>query len=171
LVWEKGVDVLLRAVAQLPPDVRLHVRGGGPEGKRLLQLANDLNLNDRVQFDPLLPSMQMPEFLNQLDALALPSRTRPNWKEQFGRILVEAMACGVPVIGSTCGEAPNVIGEAGLIFPEEDVGALAAHLRALLADSALRARLAEQGRARALAHYTHQHIAEQTLAVYRSLLA
>jgi glycosyltransferase involved in cell wall biosynthesis len=79
------------------------------------------------------------------------------------------MACGVPVIGSTCGEIPNVIGEAGLIFPEGEPAALAAHLTSLVNDQALYARLAEAGRARVLAHYTHQHIAAQTHVVYQSL--
>ena len=169
LVVEKGVDVLLRAVARLPATVQVHIRGGGPEMLALRRLTNELGLRERVRFDPLVPSMQMPAFLNQLEALVLPSRTRPNWKEQFGRVLVEAMACGVPVIGSTSGEIPNVIGEAGLIFPEGEVEALAAHLRALINDVALCERFARLGRARVLTHYTHQHIAAQTYAVYQSL--
>lgn len=169
LVAEKGVAVLVRALAHLPPPARLHIRGSGPEAAALQRLTKMLDLAERVRFDPLVGSMQMPAFLNQLDVLVLPSRTKPNWKEQFGRVLVEAMACGVPVIGSTCGEIPNVISEAGLIFPEGEVEALAAHLRALLDDLALRERFAGLGRARALAHYTHQHIAAQTYAVYQSL--
>lgn len=169
LVAEKGVEVLLRAVAQLPPVTQVQIRGSGPEAGALQRLTRELNLAERVRFDPLIPSMQMPAYLNQLDALVLPSRTRPNWKEQFGRVLVEAMACGVPVVGSTCGEIPNVIGEAGLIFPEGEVEALASHLRSLLTDANLRARLSELGRARVLAQYTHQHIAAQTYAVYQSL--
>lgn len=169
LVAEKGVDVLLRAVAQLPPTVRVHIRGGGPEAGALQRLTRELGLSERVRFDPLIPSIQMPEFYNHLAVLVLPSRTRPNWKEQFGRVLVEAMACGVPVVGSTCGEIPNVIGEAGLIFPEGEVEALASHLRGLLTDANLPARLSDLGRARVLAYYTHQHIAAQTYAVYQSL--
>lgn len=169
LVAEKGVDVLLRALALLPPQACLHIRGSGPELLPLQRLAQILDLVERVRFDPLVSSTQMPAFLNQLDALVLPSRTRPNWKEQFGRVLVEAMACGVPVVGSTSGEIPNVMGEAGLIFPEGEADALAAHLRALMEDRALRERLAGLGRARVLARYTHQHIAAQTYAVYQSL--
>jgi len=83
--------------------------------------------------------------------------------------LIEAMACGVPVIGSTCGELPNVIGDAGLTFPEEDVDALAARLRELMNDPALRESLAARGRARVLERYTQKQIAEATVAVYRSL--
>jgi glycosyltransferase involved in cell wall biosynthesis len=168
LVPDKGVDLLLEAVAQVP-GTRLKILGAGPERGLLDYLITHFNLRERVTISPLIPSTQMPGFFAQLDCFVLPSRTRPNWKEQFGRVLIEAMACGVPVIGSDCGELPNVIGGAGLIFPEEDVEALAAHLRALQGDPELRASLAQKGRARVLAHYTQQRIAEQTVAVYKSL--
>jgi glycosyltransferase involved in cell wall biosynthesis len=82
--------------------------------------------------------------------------------------LIEAMACAVPVIGSTCGELPHVIGDAGLVFPENDVGALAAHLRALWQDPALRARLGARGRARVLERFTQQQVAQATVAVWRA---
>jgi glycosyltransferase involved in cell wall biosynthesis len=103
------------------------------------------------------------------DALALPSLTRPNWKEQFGRILVEAMASGVPCAGSDSGEIPHVLGDAGLVVPEGDAGALAAALSRLADDPGLRRALAARGRARVLARYTHARIAEKTCAVYRAL--
>ena len=101
-----------------------------------------------------------------LDVLVLPSRSRSNWKEQFGRVLVDAMACGVPVIGSTCGEIPNVIGDAGLIFPEGDAAALRDRLRALQNDRSLRRDLAQRGRQRVLDRFTQEQIAQQTYEVY-----
>ena len=63
----------------------------------------------------------------QLDVLVLPSRTTPTWKEQFGRVIVEALWCGVPVVGSDSGEIPWLIGltGGGLMFPEGDHAALA----------------------------------------------
>ena len=98
-----------------------------------------------------------------------PSRSRPNWVEQFGRVLVEAMACGVAVVGSDCGEIPHVIGEAGLIFAEGDVEALRGHLARLQSDAALRAELARRGRQRVLERFTQARVAEETVALYRSL--
>jgi glycosyltransferase involved in cell wall biosynthesis len=169
LVPEKGVDLLLRALARLPAPARLHLRGAGPQQAELERLAAELGLAARVQFDPLLPSTETPDYYRSLDCLVLPSRTRPNWKEQFGRVLIEAMACGVPVLGSTCGEIPSVIAEAGLIFPEDDLEALTARLLELMRQPALRQSLAAQGRARVLAHYTQQRVAQETVAVYRSL--
>jgi glycosyltransferase involved in cell wall biosynthesis len=169
LVHPKGLDLLLRAVAQLPPTARVHLVGSGPERVRLEHLAMELGLQDRLRIEALIPSTQMPNYFAGLDCLVLPSRTQPNWKEQFGRVLIEAMACGVPVVGSTCGEIPNVIGDAGLTFAEEDVAALASHLRRLQASPAEREALAARGRARVLEHYTHRQIAHQTVSIYRSI--
>jgi glycosyltransferase involved in cell wall biosynthesis len=171
LVPEKGVDLLLRAAARLPGMWRLHIAGDGPERPFLEQLAYQLGIKDRVQFDGVVTSAQMPGYLQQLDVLALTSRTLPNWKEQFGRVLIEAMACEVAVVGSDSGEIPNVIGEVGLIFPEDDEAALHQHLLALMQSETLRDRLGRNGRNRVLAHYTQSQIADQTVAVYRELAA
>jgi glycosyltransferase involved in cell wall biosynthesis len=168
-VPEKGVDVLIRAVAELDSETRLSLLGSGPQRAALLELANRLGVGNRLTVAPWQPSTEFPNFLHGVDVLALPSVSRPNWIEQFGRVLVEAMASGVPVVGSTCGEIPNVIGDAGLIVPEGDVGALAAALRRLQADAALRAELQHKGRARVLAHFTHQNVAAATVAVYREM--
>ncbi|MBM3129813.1 MAG: glycosyltransferase family 4 protein [Chloroflexi bacterium] len=170
LVEEKGIDVLLRAVAGLSGDWRVHLLGSGPAQARLESLARELGIAARVQFDAPRPSAEMPAYYAQIDALVMPSRTRPNWKEQFGRALIEAMASGVPVVGSDCGEIPNVIGDAGLLFREEDADALRAHLIALRDDPARRAELGARGRARVLAHFTHARIAEDTYRVYRLLV-
>ncbi len=168
-VPEKGVDLLLRALAELPEAVHARLPGSGPELPALQKLAAQLGLAGRVAFEPMIPSTETPAYYQSLDCFVLPSRTRPNWKEQFGRVLIEAMACGVPVVGSTCGEIPNVIGAAGLVFPEGDVAALAARLRELISNGELRRALAVRGRARVLAQYTQKQIAEKTVAVYRSL--
>ena len=171
LVQEKGVDLLLQALADVPGGWFLHVVGRGPEEERLKAQVRHLGLAHRVTFEGWMPSFRMPVFYEQLDALVLPSRSRPNWVEQFGRVLIEAMASGVPVIGSDCGEIPTVIGEAGLIFPENDVPALRACLDRIMDDTALWNDLAQRGQERVLAHYTQERIAAKTVAVYRRMLA
>ncbi len=171
LVPEKGVDVLLRAAAKLPGIWRVQIAGDGPERPLLQKLSHELGIADRVQFDGPIPSAQMPGYLQQMDVMVLPSRTRPNWKEQFGRVLVEAMACETAVIGSDSGEIPHVIGDAGLIFPEDDVDALHAHLLQLMQSPDLRDELGRKGRARVLDRYTQSQIAAQTVAVYRKMMA
>ena len=171
LVGAKGVDLLLQALAGLQGVWRAYILGSGPEGKALQEQARDLGLADRVSFDNWIPSAQMPAYYRQLDVLVVPSRTRRNWKEQFGRVLVEAMACGVPVVGSDSGEIPNVIGDAGLIFPEGQVDSLREHLTRLLRDPGLRSDLALRGRERVLAHYTQAQVAAETYRVYQATLA
>ena len=113
----------------------------------------------------------MPAYYRQLDVLVVPSRTRSNWKEQFGRVAVEAMACGVPVVGSDSGEIPHVLGDAGLVFVEDDAAALRAHLARLMQDAGLQAELARRGRRRVLEHYTQARVAADTYEVYRRLSA
>lgn len=171
LVPEKGVDLLLRAAAGLPGVWRLHVAGDGPMLAPLRRLAADLGIANRVHFDGVIPSDQVPAYLRNLDVLALTSRTLPNWKEQFGRVLVEAMACEVAVIGARSGEIPHVIGDAGLIVPEEDIDALRAALLQLMQEDGLRRDLGRRGRQRVLERFTQAQIAAETADVYRSMVA
>jgi glycosyltransferase involved in cell wall biosynthesis len=170
LVEQKGILDLIEAAARLSGSWQLVLVGAGPLRPRIEALAKGLGVAGRLEILAGLPSARMPEVIGSLDVLVLPSRTRSNWKEQFGRVLVEAMACQVPVVGSDSGEIPRVIGDAGLVFPEGEVGALVAHLEALRADPALRRELGERGRARSLAHFTHARIARQTYEAYRSML-
>jgi glycosyltransferase involved in cell wall biosynthesis len=170
LVPEKGVDLLLEATKDLQGMWRLHIVGEGPERGAIETQVRRLGLGPRVTFEEgWLPSLRMPAFYRQLDALVLPSRSQPNWVEQFGRVLIEAMACGVPVVGSNCGEIPNVIGEAGLVFPEDDAETLRECLRQLMRDLDLWSSLARRGRERVLNHFTQKRIAAKTVAVYREL--
>ena len=113
----------------------------------------------------------MPAYLGQMDVLVLASRTLPNWKEQFGRVLVEAMACETAVVGANSGEIPNVIGPAGLIFPEGNAAALRQHLLTLMQSEERGRELGRNGRERVLAQYTQAQIASQTVSVYRDILA
>lgn len=170
LVPEKGVDVLIRAFAKLDGEPRLRIIGGGGEKDNLLSLAQSLGVADRVTFLDQITSSEMPAQYRLIDALAVPSLTRPNWKEQFGpRATVEALASGVPVVGSDSGAIPDVLGDAGLIVPEGDVDALAHALTSLKADPALRQQLTLKGRERVLAHYTHEQVAAATVDVYQRM--
>jgi glycosyltransferase involved in cell wall biosynthesis len=171
LVPEKGVDVLLDAVAGLGGVWRLAVAGAGPERASLEAQVGRLGLSGRVVFEGHLPSARMPAFYRTLDALVLPSRSRPNWVEQFGRVLVEAMASGVPVVGSDCGEIPRVLGDAGLVFREGETDSLRSCLERLMHEPHLWAALALKGRQRVRAHFTQAEIARKTVDVYRAMAA
>lgn len=169
LVPEKGVLDLVEAFAGLPPPARLRLVGDGSQRPAIERRIAQFALGGRVELTPAVGSTAVPDALRSLDVLVLPSRTTPNWKEQFGRVLIEAMACGVPVIGSSSGEIPHVVGAAGLIFPEGDVAALREQLARLAGDSALRVRLAHVGRERVLAHYTQAAVAARHVEVYRRM--
>jgi glycosyltransferase involved in cell wall biosynthesis len=127
-------------------------------------------LETRTEFVGLVPSAQMPAHLAQLDVLVVPSRTRRNWKEQYGRVLIEAMASEVAVVGSDSGAIPDVIGEAGLIFPEDNATTLACQLRQLMENQDYRVELGKKGRERVLQHFTQAQVAAQTVAVYEEML-
>ncbi len=168
---EKGLSVLLDAVASLPGDWRLRLIGAGDMRDELQARAAALGIAGRVSLEPYVPSTEVPARLRELDALVLPSLTTPRWKEQFGRILQEAMACGVPVVGSDSGEIPHVVGDAGLIVPEGDAAALSAALTRLASSADLRHDLAQRGRRRVLERFTHASIAAQTAQAYRDVYA
>lgn len=148
LIAAKGVDVLLHALASLPQDATLLVAGAGPEESALRKLAAELEIAERVRFLGLLARNDMWRFLASIDCLVLPSRTTPTWKEQFGMVAVEAMACGVPVVGSDSGAIPEVLGDAGIVFPEGDKSTLVRQLRSLRDSPGLRAQLRHAGRSR-----------------------
>jgi glycosyltransferase involved in cell wall biosynthesis len=105
-----------------------------------------------------------------MDVLCAPSQTTPRWKEQLGRMLIEATACGVAVIGSDSGEIPHVVGDAGMIVPEADEVAWTRAIDRLLADSAHRRALAEAGLRRVGAHFALPVVARRHLDFFRSLL-
>jgi glycosyltransferase involved in cell wall biosynthesis len=169
-VAEKGIDDLVNACALLPASLHLVLIGEGPTEKDIVQLAHTKGLASRFHIVGSVKSTEMPAYLNVLDCLVLPSRTRRNWKEQFGRVLIEAMACEVPVVGSSSGEIPNVIGEAGAIFPEGDSSRLREILADLMNNLDKRLELGRAGRRRVQETFTQKRIAEDTLGVYRSIL-
>ncbi|NDJ79275.1 MAG: glycosyltransferase family 4 protein, partial [Chloroflexi bacterium] len=169
LVPEKGGALLLDALARLGGLWQLDIIGDGPEKGKLQDQAAHLRVADRVSFGTL-PSTRMPGYYQGLDVLVVPSLTRPNWKEQFGRVIIEAMACGVPVIGSDSGAIPDVVGEAGIIVREDSVDAVVQALRQVVHNPDQRRELAARGRQRVLEHFTQARVAAQTVDVYREVL-
>lgn len=162
---EKGFDVLLDAVAQLPPEVRLVLGGSGLEQEALAAQVDALGLQHRVTLTGFVADV--PAFLGQTGIFVLPSRS-----EGLGLVLLEAMAAGRPVVASRVGGIPEVVldGETGLLVPPEDPGALADAIRRLLEDPSLAQRLGEAGRRRVEAVFSAERMAEQTAALYEELM-
>ncbi|MBO9312768.1 MAG: glycosyltransferase family 4 protein [Roseiflexus sp.] len=170
LVPEKGVLDLWEAFLPLANRAVLVLLGEGLLRDTILQQAATAGITHRVEMPGYVPYAQMPAWLKSLDVLVLPSRTTTIWKEQFGHVLVEAMLAGVPVIGSNSGAIPEVIGKAGLLFPEGDVPALRERLVFLAEHPEERRRLADTGTQRALQHFTDAAIARATLRVYEQVM-
>jgi glycosyltransferase involved in cell wall biosynthesis len=148
-VEEKGLGTLLDALDRLPDlDWELLLIGNGPYETELRQQISLMGPKGaRIHIRGYVSHDEAPGWLSMIDTLVLPSETRPGWKEQFGRVLVEAMACGTPVVGSDSGEIPNVIETTGggLIFPEGDVAALSKCIDRLGRSTDLRSKLIVQG--------------------------
>lgn len=166
----KGLNLLAAALAKII-DIpwQLLVVGDGSEREGFERELSASGLLDRSEFTGAINFANVPEYFHKLDMMVIPTETTKRIREQFGRVIVEAMASRVPVIGSTCGAIPEVIGDAGLIFPEGDAAALAAALRQLLLDPALRERLAVAGLTR-VEEYSWERVAEKTYALYQQVL-
>jgi glycosyltransferase involved in cell wall biosynthesis len=167
VVPEKGVDLLVDALERLPAG--LLVVGDGA-ARPALEARTAPWPAGKAVFAGAVAAADVPDYLACMDVLVLPSRTTPSWAEQFGHVLVEAMAAGVPVVGSSSGAIPEVIGEAGLVFAEDDAQALRGQLAAVLGEAALRARLVAAGRARVERLYTNERVARAQREIYRGLL-
>jgi len=169
IVKEKGVLMLTEAASRLQTDYQLLFVGAGDAKEDVLRLAAEQSMLDRVKFVDPVAHIEVVPYLNCMDVLVLPSLTMPHWKEQFGHVLIEAMACEVPVIGSSSAEIPNVIGDAGLIFKEGDADDLYEKLNMVITNATLRNVLALKGKERVLQLYTHKKIAENIYQIYQEL--
>jgi glycosyltransferase involved in cell wall biosynthesis len=166
----KGLNILAEALKQVQDEAwQLLVVGDGPQRETFERQLSAYGLRNRAEFTGAINFALMPEYFHKLDLMVIPTETTQRIREQFGRVIVEALASRVPVVGSTCGAIPEVIGDAGLVFPEGDAGALAVALRQLLSDQGLRERLALAGLAR-VENYSWERVAEKTYALYRQVI-
>lgn len=168
LIEEKGLDEALDAMAQAASPVVLNIMGEGPDEGRLRQRVGTLGLGDRVTFRGWGPPRQVAAFLQELDALVLLTRTTEAVREQFGRVIIEAQACGIPVIGSTCGAIPDVIGAGGWVVGEGDVASLRQLLDRLADDPARLRAKASAARANVLSRFTYDAVASAIETACRS---
>jgi len=168
----KGIGCLLDAVARLSREgipVRLTTVGGGHQLADLKRMARELGIADRVTFLGYLPDPtdeKLPELYSQSDVFVFPSLM-----EGFGFVIVEAMACGVPVVASDVSAIPEVIGDAGLLFEPGNPVALARVLRSLAEDPGKREELARKGRERVAALFTWDKAITRLVSIYREAIA
>ncbi|MBH8565156.1 glycosyltransferase [Nostoc sp. CENA67] len=178
-VQEKGLLTLLQALVTLQDKSwKLLLLGRGPLQTEIIKIATENNIKERLILVESVPHNEVASYINLMSTLVLPSETTYNfktltsvgWKEQFGHVLIEAMACQVPVIGSNSGEIPHVIGDDGLIFPEGDAKALADCLVQLIEKPDFAQTLGERGYQKAMVKYTNKALAKQQFEFYQELV-
>lgn len=173
VVKEKGLETVIESLNILLKRgqyCNFYIAGNGDYKTTLSQLIKRSGIEGYVHFLGVIEQVDLPAFYSSLDTLVLPSMTTPIWKEQFGRVLPEAMACGTPVIGSSSGEIPNVIGSAGMIFPEGDAESLANCIEAIMSDAVLRRDMSEKGREKASKEFSWEAVAKRYVGLYKELL-
>jgi glycosyltransferase involved in cell wall biosynthesis len=178
LLPRKGIDFLLLALRELLADsalatrkIRLLMVGSGPGRDRVEALIARLGIVDACTFAGAKPYDHMPETFRAADLFVLPSIATPGWQEQFGMSLIEAMACGVPVVSTLSGAIPEIAGDCGRLCQPNDFCALHETIRELILDPAQRVELGEAGRARALEYFDLREHARALSDVYESVLS
>jgi glycosyltransferase involved in cell wall biosynthesis len=167
----KGLAFLIEAIAKLRTerDVELVVVGKGGLARGPRDLARRFGVVDAIRFEGAVDSLRLVELYAEADLAVVPSLY-----EGFSLPAIEAMSCGVPLVTTTGGALPEVVGrngEAGHLVPPGDAGALAAAIAALLDDRSCRESLGRAGRRRALSNFTWIQTASETVDLYREVLA
>lgn len=167
-VAQKGIDVLAAALRRVEAPWRALFVGGGSERAALDALA--ASFPGRVSIATGVAHADVPQYLSAMDLICAPSQTTPAWREQFGRMLIEAMACGVPVLASRSGEIPHVVGDAGLLIDETDVEAWARAIAHVMADAGERRAMADRGLRRARTVFAWPAVARRHLEFFDELV-
>ncbi len=171
LTPQKGVDGLLEAVARLAHTPHVLIVGDGPERARLGALCRRLGIEGHVEFAGAIPHARIPEMMKRMTLLALPAVSLPGLEERFGRVLLEAMATGLPIVATDSGEIPRVVGDAGTVVPEGRPEDLARALEEMLARREATAAVGRRARARVEETYSWRVVVQRTFDVYRDVLA
>lgn len=167
---EKSIDTLLNAISKMKTICKVLIIGSGESELELKKLATNLEIMNRCHFVGFQQNNQIADFINALDVLVLPSKTMPYWKEQFGRVLVEAMLCKRIVVGSDSGAIPEVINQPECIFPEQDVLSLTNILDKVINDVFLRKKLIEANYNRAKSLFAVEKVASQNIECWKHIL-
>jgi glycosyltransferase involved in cell wall biosynthesis len=168
----KGGEIAVRAFAKAARDLdaSLELVGSGTQQVELEACVNQLGLDGRVVFTGAVPQEEALRRIGSYDVVVAPSLTTPRWKEQFGRVVAQALAAETPVVASDSGSLPEILGGCGELVREGDVDDLADKLGRLLRDPGRRADLAAKGRQRACEHLTWEQVANGCDRMYRHML-
>ena len=169
LVHKNGIDILVRAVSNLKTqnlNLKLWILGGGPDKDKLRKLAQELKVEDAVEFFGHIEPEKIPDYLGKADVFVRPSRS-----EGLGSSFLEAMAEGLPIIGTPVGGIPDFLndGETGLFCKVDDPKDLAEKIKRLLSNDSLYKKLSQNGRALVLKNYDWNSIANKMNIIFIKL--
>jgi glycosyltransferase involved in cell wall biosynthesis len=175
LYIQKGIYDLLFAFKRTlkaiePMNAKLLIAGDGPERKGILSFISQFDLQHSVRLIGSHPYSNMPSIHNLADVFVLPSQPAREWQEQFGYVIVESMACGKPVISTTSGSIPEIVGEAGMLVPPNDFVSLSNALQTLVQSAKLRQQCGTKGRARVEQLFDAKKNARQMKTHYETVL-
>lgn len=168
LVSEKGIELLMTVLDRVKTPWRALVVGSGPRQDEVDAWRR--RHGDRVCVVTTAQHDDVPAYLNAMDVLCAPSQTTSRWREQFGRMLIEAFASGVAVVASTSGEIPYVVADAGLLVAEGDHLQWQQAIERLTTDRTRRCELARRGRVRAESVYGWPVVARQHLEFFERVI-
>jgi glycosyltransferase involved in cell wall biosynthesis len=174
LAKEKGIYDLLYATRLLAAEpglghVKIVIVGNGPEKENILHTIHTLGIDEKVRVVGGFSYELMPKLYNAADIFILPSIPMPFWQEQFGMVLVEAMASGMPVITTLSGSIPEVVGDSAILVQPNDLLSVYREIKRLALDPSLRKDYARRSRNRALEQYHIETIAGKIESVYKEL--
>jgi glycosyltransferase involved in cell wall biosynthesis len=167
LLSRKGTDILIQAIARIKrqiPTVHALIAGDGPELQRLTRLSRELGADSYVTFLGRVPRHELPALYRSAAAFCHPART-----DTFPMAVLEAMACGIPVLASSAGALPEMVGSAGLIHPVGSADALSEQIGEVLGHGAHRDQLSVAARERAIAAFSIDTMCESYLQLYLDL--
>jgi glycosyltransferase involved in cell wall biosynthesis len=174
LVWEKGHQDVVRAIAALrrglvpgAPDARLLLVGSGPEEARLRRYCDELGVADAVEFRSGIPYTEMPDVYARASCMVLASLAVKGWEEQFGMVLAEALAAGLPIVASSSGAIPEVVGGSARMFAPGDWLEIARGIAETLSQSSAPRAVRDPER---VARYSSAAASERIAAAYDRLL-
>ena len=173
LSYHKGIDTLIAAgkiLREQNYSFRIILCGSGSDESKFREEARKLGVDELITWRGGVSHEEVPLEMQKLDLLVLPSRTVETWKEQFGHVIIEAMATGIPVVGSTCGEIPNVVGRSDLVFTEGNAEELAVILARLISDNAWYSEAAQYSLDRVHQNYSHKRIAQRLIDLWSDIL-
>ncbi|MBC7230305.1 MAG: glycosyltransferase [Actinobacteria bacterium] len=168
LVYYKGLECLIEAMCSV--DAHIMVIGKGPLEKRLRRLAEEKGVSGRLHLVSWVRDEEMPAYYHACDMLVLPSTAR---SEAFGLVLLEAQACGKPTVSTELGTGTsyaNLDGVTGFVVPPGDAGALAAAIKRLVRDRALREEMGRRARERVLAEFNLEQMADRVADIYNEII-